>query len=312
MIRDVKDVYDQDALKRICELPEADFAGAFDMSRVKVSQAAPYDYYYFKDNGSNILAVAHLDTVAKASKRTARFVETEGGPVVFSRALDDRLGAYIILDMLPKLGLKFDVLLTTGEEVGQSTAAFFDSKKKYNWIIEFDRGGTDVVMYQFEDDDSRAAVESTGAVVGDGIFTDICLLEHLGVKAFNWGTGYMEYHYPRSHAFLNDTFDMVAYFLEFHEGYGDTLMEHEEEILPALLSRSEGQHEFAGMASRGEWWEAWDEDMKERFPSLARVLDSDDDAAADAAADASAADAADVIVREMFPDWDPSNREQSA
>ena len=45
--------------------------------------------------------------------------------MVHSGALDDRLGAYIILDLLPKLGINVDVLLTVGEEQGRSTANFF-------------------------------------------------------------------------------------------------------------------------------------------------------------------------------------------
>lgn len=208
--------FDRDALARICQMDEEEFAAEYDMTTVKVAQSSPSDFYAFRDNGSDILAVAHLDTVARSWNRQCGFLNTASGLVVYSRALDDRLGAYIILELLPKLGIDCDVLLTTGEESAQSTAAFFDAPKDYNWVIEFDRGGTDVVMYDYEDDYTIGLVEETGATVGVGIFSDICYLDHLGVKCFNWGVGYQEYHTARSHAYLDDTFLMLDYFMRFH------------------------------------------------------------------------------------------------
>lgn len=224
--RRARAAFSRDDLERICTMPERDFADAFGMQTVTVKQEAPADFYHFRDNGSRVLAVAHLDTVAPADQRAAHFANSEAGRVVFSRALDDRLGAYIILCLLPALGITYDWLLTTGEEWGQSTAAFFDAPKTYDWIIEFDRGGTDVVMYQYDDFGTRQAVRAAGAEVGQGIFSDICYLEHLGVKAFNWGTGYRDYHSVRSHAFLSDTFTMVGQYLRFHELHTGTAMPH--------------------------------------------------------------------------------------
>jgi hypothetical protein len=212
------DVFDRGALARICSMREDRFEAAFDFDRYEVAQPVPDDFFLFRDNGGSVLAVAHLDTVAYGDERAARFVKTEGGEVVFSRALDDRLGAYIILDMLPKLGINVDILLTVGEESGRSTAAFFDmpAGKNYDWMIEFDRGGTDVVMYQYEDSKTIGLVKECGARVGDGIFSDISYLDHLEIKGFNWGVGYQDYHGPRAHAFLDDTFRMVDYFQVFY------------------------------------------------------------------------------------------------
>lgn len=219
-------VFGPEDLRRICQMDERDFAAAYDMKTIKVDQPDPSNFYNFRDNGSDILAVAHLDTVSKPGARGCNFLNTSGGTVVYSRALDDRLGAYTILDVLPRLGLEFDVLLTVGEETGQSTAQFFDAPKQYNWVIEFDRGGTDVVMYQYEDFEVREMVKDSGAKVGEGIFSDICYLDHLGVKAFNWGIGYQDYHSARSHAYLDDTFGMIAKFMEFHDAQADTYMPH--------------------------------------------------------------------------------------
>lgn len=221
--RRVRNAFDPAALSRICTMRERDFAATFGMQTVPVGGGS---FYHFRDNGASVLAVAHLDTVAGPDQRAAHFTTSEAGPVIFSRALDDRLGAYIILELLPALGITYDWLLTTDEETGQSTAEQFTAPKDYDWIIEFDRGGTDVVMYQYDDEDTRLAVKAAGAHVGEGIFTDICYLDHLGVKGFNWGTGYRDYHSARSHAFLNDTFDMVGRYLRFHALHAGTAMPH--------------------------------------------------------------------------------------
>lgn len=226
-LESVTKAFDREALSAVCVMPELDFGQAYDMETVYVDQREPDNFYHFRNNGANVLAVAHLDTVGAAHERAAHFVDTEAGPVVYSRALDDRLGAYIILHLLPALGITYDILLTVGEESGQSTAEFFDTRKDYDWIIEFDRGGTDVVMYQYDDEDTRRAVRACGAQVGDGIFSDISYMEHLDTKGFNWGVGYRDYHGPRAHAYLDDTYEMIARYLRFDQQNAGTRMPHE-------------------------------------------------------------------------------------
>jgi hypothetical protein len=225
-------------LAQICTLPEENFGPAFGMQTVRTPGRAPDDYYHYRDNGSRVLAVAHLDTVVARNRRAPRFSDTKNGPKVVSGALDDRLGAYVILGLLPKLGVNCDVLLTVGEEQACSTAEDFQPSKDYDWVIEFDRAGTDVVMYQYEDGASVRAVEASGAEVGFGSFSDIAYLEHLGVKAFNWGVGYGgNYHSVNGYAYLNDTFAMVARYLRFHEQNAGVTMPHVERPLPKLDSK---------------------------------------------------------------------------
>lgn len=191
-------------------------------------------FYWYQDNGSDILAVAHLDTVQ--DDRTCQITSTASGLLATSGALDDRLGVYVILDLLPKLGIVCDVLLTTDEEIAQSTAEAFEPSKDYNWMIQFDRGGTDVVMYQYETPELCKLVEASGAQVGVGSFSDICLLDHLGCAGFNWGVGYEEYHSTRSHAWLDDTFRMVARFVKFHQANAGTVFAVENDPhLPGQL-----------------------------------------------------------------------------
>jgi hypothetical protein len=242
--------FDRPALKRVCEMHETEFAGFYDMSVTEVTeQPHPDNFYAFLDRGSDILAVAHLDTVMPHERRTANFIDTAAGPVVYSGALDDRLGAYTILELLPKLGVNVDVLLTVGEESGMSTGAFFEASahhdREYNWMIEFDRGGVDVVMYQYEDYDTVDLVRAAGARVGSGSFSDIAFLEHLEIKGFNWGVGYQDYHGPRSHAYLEDYWMMVGHFLEFHEANAEVYLPHED---AGWWGRSR---------SRSNWWSGY-------------------------------------------------------
>jgi hypothetical protein len=253
----VRQAYSQAGLTRICTLREDRFGRAFGMTTTPVEN--PYRswqpkgeppealYYHFKDNGSRVLAVAHLDTVMPGNRRTPRFTATANGPLITSGALDDRLGAYVILDLLPKLGVTCDWLLTVGEETGQSTAEHFKPAKNYDHVIEFDRGGTDVVMYQYEDRASRQLVEACGATMGQGSFSDIASLGQLGVKAFNWGVGYRgNYHSESGYAYLDDTFGMVAKYLRFHEQNAGVTMPHDLDYQDAGSTR--------------HWWEDDDTD----------------------------------------------------
>lgn len=235
LIREIRRAYSQDELARMCVLPERELGGAFKMETVQTEpkyryyRDDPEDFFYhFRDNGSSVLAVAHLDTVVAPKRRRTRFSGTSQGPLIVSGALDDRLGAYVILNLLPKLGVTCDWLLTTGEESGQSTAESFQPAKDYDWLIEFDRAGTDVVMYQYEDEPTCEVVRAAGAEVGIGSFSDIAFLEHLDVKAFNWGVGYRgNYHSEKGYAFLNDTFAMVAKYLKFAEQNKGITMAHQ-------------------------------------------------------------------------------------
>jgi hypothetical protein len=269
----VRDFYDQEVLAAVCEMAEADFGETYNMQTVTLPEGEYPDlmpgenFFYYKNNDSSVLAVAHLDTVMPHWRREASFVDTEDGPVIFSGALDDRLGAYVILELLPALGLEYDILLTVGEESGASTAQYFlpPEGKEYDWIIEFDRGGTDVVMYQYEDSETSAMVRRAGGKVSPGAFSDISYLEHLKIKAFNWGVGYRDYHGPRSHAFLEDTFEMVAKYLLFHEQNEGTAMVHYPRAKVTYGSGYSGRSTFRSYSSYDddEWEQWWAEKKRE-------------------------------------------------
>lgn len=285
---EIEQAFSRRDLKRVCEADERSFGEFYNMDEYEViDRPGPDDnFYFYKDNGSNVLAVAHLDTVADGDDRTCRFVVTEGaGTVVFSRALDDRLGAYIILELLPKLGLTYDVLLTVGEECGLSTAEYFEPPKgkHYDYMIEFDRGGTDVVMYQYEDAEVRDMVKACGARVGSGSFSDISYLGHLGIKGFNWGVGYRDYHGPRAHAFLDDTFRMVAHYLIFADQNEGVYMPHYEADDSSPWGSRRGydwyDEDFDANYRTTPWDDMADEDPDwDEYPSLTelnKILDEE-------------------------------------
>jgi hypothetical protein len=174
------------------------------------------------DNGAKVLAVGHLDYVYKSQPIMS-------GNSVICPQLDDRLGVWTILDFLPSIGVKCDVLLTDSEESGMSTAEYFVAEKDYNWVFEFDRCGTDVVMYQFGTQDLDDLLTSMGWKVGTGSLSDISSMDHLGVSCFNFGVGYHMQHTYKCHADVKVTVAQARRFAKFYHKYKNTRMDHVED-----------------------------------------------------------------------------------
>lgn len=242
----IRDAFDADMLADICV--RQDFTGYAHKVDLAPAQTGRERFFYYVDNGSDVLGIAHLDTVQDDT--TCQVIDTAAGLLATSGGLDDRLGAYVILELLPQLDIKCDWLLTTDEEIGASTAAdFWPEHKTYNWMFQFDRGGTDVVMYEYETDELVDLVEASTARVGQGIFSDICVLDHLGCAGFNWGVGYADYHSPRSHAWLEDTFRMVARFEKFWKANHDRFLEYDPD------AKAEADDSWVNYR---EWWDKQD------------------------------------------------------
>lgn len=263
----VNKAFDGEALKFFAEADENMFALFADFYQLDPDVITSREgtkreherFYYYKDNGSNILAVAHLDTVQ--SDRSCNIVKTQNdGWFVHSGALDDRLGAYIILDWLPTIDphMKFDWLLTTDEEKGRSTASDFVTNKKYNFIIEFDRKDMDIVTYGFGGFRGtgkkwdETLQEATGVRPQRGAVSDISYMEDIGCKAANFGVGYKDYHTKRGHAWLADTAKMVSKFIQFYRQHGGTRFEHEEEVLPSYTTGFYGSESYTPN-THGHW-----------------------------------------------------------
>lgn len=216
-----KHLIDLDKLERICKADLEDFIEVGEVYR------GSWNDYIYIDNGSNVLGVAHLDSVDNDNRGKDFALIEEGNDIrVFTRRLDDRLGVYVLLHVLPKMGINVDVLLTDGEETCRSSAQDFIAEKEYNWIFQFDRRGTDVVTYDYIDPEWEAEIKSTGFKLGWGSYSDICELYRLGVCGMNIGTGYHFEHTDRCHARLKDTIDMCVLFKKFYDKNKDTKWVH--------------------------------------------------------------------------------------
>lgn len=199
---------DIELLKKVCDFQMDAFYGLGE----KV--ATPDGNYVYLNRGCSILAVGHLDTVQ--SDRKAVYEDTG---IFRSPQLDDRLGVYgILYGLISNFGVNYDILLTEGEEKGKSTAKYFQPPegKKYNWMFELDRGGKDVVCYEYLTKELKEMLIKEGFEVGIGSNTDIRYLKHLGVLGFNVGVGYFDNHSTNSWADLKifeDNLERTASFI---------------------------------------------------------------------------------------------------
>ena len=188
---------------------------------------------WYTDNKADILAVAHLDCIPRTKHFGVVRIIPGNYYIVYNGQLDDRLGVYTILDLLPALGVKYDILLTTEEEKCNSTARLFQADKVYKWIFSFDRAGRDVALYQYLNDATVQAVKSVNMQAAHGSYSDVVELEHLECSAFNWGTGLVDGHYPTAHFSTRDYMSCVMSFLEFYNLYSAQRFAHEQQFWPA-------------------------------------------------------------------------------
>ena len=166
----------------------------------------------FIDRGSDILFVAHLDTVLPP-----KLIRPRGAKRIYAHGLDDRLGCCIAAILSEKLGA--DLLLTDHEETCRSTAEFHELKD-YNWIAEFDREGQDVVTYNM---DSKAFCDALSQywTIGIGAFSDICSMK-TDVCCVNIGIGHKFSHSKDSYVCVKALRKQVKLFLEFYARYKNT------------------------------------------------------------------------------------------
>lgn len=180
---------------------------------------------YFQDNGAKVLAVAHLDVCATIEDlRFFSEINLNGESVLISPYLDDRLGVHICLNLLKQMSINIDILLTTGEESGCSTADFAHESimKEYNWIVGFDRKGSDVVLYHYDTTEGFSeALEGIGFKIGMGTFSDISMMEDFGVGAFNMGIGYHNEHTKMCYCEVKELLNQLNLFKKFYDKFKD-------------------------------------------------------------------------------------------
>jgi len=218
--KQVRAALDLPQLRRRCEAPIADLFAALN-GTLEGNEAV--GRHMLRDNGAGILAVAHLDTVQQIS------TWNKSDNLIFNPRLDDRLGVYTLLDLLPRLGVVVDVLFTENEEIGRSTAGDFLPTKDYQWMVEFDRCGTDTVTYCYD----WNLVLHDYFRIGQGSFSDICYLEHLGCKGFNVGIGYQNEHSLQAYFAVDEYVAQVARFLAFYADHQASTFLHTPDMVYA-------------------------------------------------------------------------------
>ena len=165
-----------------------------------------------------------------------------GGPVV-----DDRLGCALALGCTSWA----DILFTDCEEEGRYTAAYFQAPRAYNWIIGFDRRGTDVVTYDYKDKDWLSAL-SDYFTIGHGSFSDIGYLENLGTACVNLGIGYYNEHTTKACWNPKETEEQFNRLYAFWSKHSDTQFHH---IPPKTVATTPGRHQGKAQYSlHGREW----------------------------------------------------------
>jgi hypothetical protein len=173
------------------------------------------------ERGSQVLMVAHVDTVLEPRKEAEIFADR-----LFHNAIDNRLGVYLGLAVLPAMGLNVDLLLTRGEEDGASSAAMIRPQKQYRWMFSFDRRGDDVVCYQYECASLAMALGLAGFTVSDGSYSCIAELEHLGCCGMNFACGMFNYHSDDAYCDLAMLEGQLRRFTAFYNLYAGLHLPH--------------------------------------------------------------------------------------
>ena len=221
--------FDLDAFMRIASLRSSD-PEVFARRNRHGPVAGPTFYKKFGESphcacliqrNSPILMVAHVDTVTDPMRKA----HIDGGRL-YHNAMDNRLGVYLGLEVLPAMGLHTDLLLTTDEEHGHSTASLANTRKQYSWIFSFDRKGDDVVCYQYDNPYLTEILEGAGFAVGEGSYSCIAELEHLGCCGVNFGNGMADYHSDQAYCDLAQLNRQLKRFTDFYAKYADLWFPH--------------------------------------------------------------------------------------
>jgi len=173
---------------------------------------------------SPVLMVAHVDTVLPL--RGAVVVLDSEKNRLLHPGLDNRLGVYLGLEVLPAMNLHVDLLLTTDEEQAASTAAIVHTRKPYNWIFSFDRKGTDVVCYQYDNPHLYRILTGAGFEVGHGSYSCVSDLEHLGACGINFGCGMANYHSEGAYCDLAQLTMQLKRFSGFYHDFSELWFPH--------------------------------------------------------------------------------------
>lgn len=200
--------------------------------------------YKHIDNGSRILGVCHVDTVCPVSSQL--FISKDGG-TLYGSNFDDRLGYFVLMHLLPSIGINLDVLVCDHEEMGRSTGKYFLGADKYDLVVEFDRAGADYVDYGFGSVALDDSLKKHGFKKAHGSFSDISTM-NTEVARVNIGIGYHKAHSVKSEMSPMEFWAQMNRFISWYTEYIGAPVRY-------LADDPYGLSEF----SRG-WYDSWRDD----------------------------------------------------
>jgi hypothetical protein len=196
----------------------------------------------YQDNGGSILFVGHLDTVMYSKKPRIDDTGCHDCP-----QLDDRLGVAMILERVGEIVSEpYDVLLCDCEEIGQSTAQHFVTDKQYRWACEFDRAGSDTVLYQYDGGELEHSLERCGIEIGQGSFSDISVLD-IGAECMNFGCGYHGQHTKTCYCHAAEVESQLAKFANWYRWFGAASYPYEPKPMKRIA------YDWRDMRAQGFW-----------------------------------------------------------
>jgi hypothetical protein len=210
-------------MKEACRLKPKQLAAKLGLTEITTSEGKKM---WFKDNGSKVLFVAHLDSVQSYYELdTVKFREDTW---ITCPTLDDRIGVYVGAYWLPKAGIKPDLLFTTDEEKMKSTGHYFAPPKDYNWMFMFDRKGEGAVAYQYENEQLRYKLGKHNIILQKGSYSCIKEMSHLKCIGINFGAGYEMNHSTYAYASKKVLERQLRKFRDFWDEFSTTKMVYEK------------------------------------------------------------------------------------
>lgn len=166
------------------------------------------DGFVFAAGTFPVLLVAHLDTVhAKLPDKVVYDANKQAFYSDNGIGGDDRCGVYMIFEVLKRFNCS--VLFCEDEEVGMVGARKFtktDLAKslEFNYIIEFDRkGSNDAVFYDCDNDEFEEFITKEFYKTSYGSFSDISVLApFLKCAAVNLSCGYYDAHTKKEYVVI--------------------------------------------------------------------------------------------------------------
>ncbi len=173
------------------------------------------DGFVFAKGSFPVLLVAHLDTVHKETPKT--FVYSVDGDIISSPqgiGGDDRNGVFSVLEVSKRYNCS--VLFCEQEEIGGVGAGLFTDAEisndlEFNYIIEFDRkGSNDAVFYDCDNPNFTDFITRDFYKEAYGSFSDISTLApYLGCAAVNLSCGYYKAHTTDEYVVISEMINSI-------------------------------------------------------------------------------------------------------